>query len=55
VLEKAGEDQLDLACGKQRSVIYSQGEGEYPTKIERRKSNWIGHSLLRKLPSKTSY
>jgi hypothetical protein len=47
VLEKDGEDQLDRACGKCRSIMCSKGEEEYPTKIKRRKANWIGHFLLR--------
>jgi hypothetical protein len=31
VLEKDGEDQLDRACEKWRSIIQSQGAMEYPT------------------------
>jgi hypothetical protein len=46
-LEKDGEDQFDQACEKFTSIIYSQGEEEYPKKIKIRKANWIGHFLLR--------
>jgi len=47
VLEEDGEDQFDQVCGKCRSIIYSQGEEEYPATIKRRKANWFGHFLLR--------
>jgi hypothetical protein len=42
VLEKNGEDQLDLLCEKGRSITHSQGGEEYPTY---NKANWIGHIL----------
>jgi hypothetical protein len=47
VLEKDGEDQLDLSCEKWRSVTKSQGERNILQTVERTKANWIGHILRR--------
>ena len=55
LLEKDAEDQLGRSCEKGRSIT-KRWEGEkYPTYSKKRKADWTGHILCRKLPCKICY
>jgi hypothetical protein len=46
VLEKDGEDQVNLSCENKRSITQNEGGNEYPT-CNKKKANWISHILRR--------